>query len=155
MKTKILMVCMGNICRSPLAEGILASKLSSELFTVDSAGTVNYHIGKNPDLRSIAIAKANGIDISHQKARLFESKDFDEYDYIYVMDGSNYKSVLELASDETSKSKVKMIMNELFENENVDVPDPYYGLLNGFPIIYEMLDEVCDIIAENLKKKHL
>lgn len=154
MKTKILMVCMGNICRSPLAEGILASKLSSEHFIIDSAGTVNYHLGKNPDPRSIAIAKANGIDISQQQARLFDARDFDEFDYIYVMDGSNYKSVIELAPDAESKLKVKMILNELFENENVDVPDPYYGLQNGFPIIYEMLDEVCDIIAENMKKKH-
>ena len=148
------MVCLGNICRSPLAEGILASKLSPEHFIIDSAGTVNYHLGKNPDPRSIAIAKANGIDISQQQARLFDARDFDEFDYIYVMDGSNYKSVIELAPDAETKLKVKMILNELFENENVDVPDPYYGLQNGFPIIYEMLDEVCDIIAENMKKKH-
>jgi protein-tyrosine phosphatase len=155
MKTKILMVCLGNICRSPLAEGILASKLSSKHFDVDSAGTGNYHIGKNPDHRSVAIAKMNGIDISVQKARQFTAQDYADFDYIYAMDATNYRNILELAPDETAKLKVKMILNELFENENVDVPDPYFGLENGFPIIYEMLDEVCDTIAEKLKKNHL
>ena len=152
---KILMVCLGNICRSPLAEGILASKLPSNNFRVDSAGTGNYHIGKNPDERSIAIAKANGIDISKQNARQFTAQDYADFDYIFAMDGENYKDILALAPNIESKSKVKLILNELFENENVDVPDPYFGLKNGFPIVYEMLDEVCEIIAEKLKKKHL
>lgn len=155
MKTKILMVCLGNICRSPLAEGILASKLSSEYFTVHSAGTGDYHIGKNPDYRSVAIAKANGIDISQQKARQFSAQDFIDYDYIYAMDGTNYQDILKLAPNPESKNKAKLILNELFEDENVDVPDPYFGLENGFPIVYEMLDEVCDTIAEKLKKNHL
>ncbi len=155
METRILMVCLGNICRSPLAEGILASKLPSNNFRVDSAGTGNYHIGKNPDERSIAIAKANGIDISKQNARQFTAQDYADFDYIFAMDGENYKDILALAPNIESKSKVKLILNELFENENVDVPDPYFGLKNGFPIVYEMLDEVCEIIAEKLKKKHL
>ena len=155
MKTKILMVCLGNICRSPLAEGILASKLPAEHFTIDSAGTGNYHIGKKPDHRSIAIAKEKGLDISKQKARQFTSRDFSDYDYIYAMDGSNFQNILAVAPDAASKSKVKIILNELFPNENVDVPDPYFGLENGFEIVYKMLDEVCEIISENLKKKHL
>ena len=155
MKTKILMVCLGNICRSPLAEGILASKLSSEHFIVDSAGTGDYHIGKNPDHRSVAIAKEKGLDISHQQARQFTAQDFIDYDYIYAMDRSNYQNILALAPDANAKKKVKMILNELFEDENVDVPDPYFGLENGFPIVYDMLDEVCETIAKNLKKNHL
>ncbi len=155
MKTKILMVCLGNICRSPLAEGILASKLPSEHFYVDSAGTGDYHIGKIPDHRSVAIAKLNGIDITYQKARQFTSKDFEDFDYIYAMDYSNYQNIVELAPDTESAQKVKLILNELFENENVDVPDPYFGLENGFPKVYEMLDQVCEEIATKLKKKHL
>lgn len=154
MKSKILMVCLGNICRSPLAEGILASKLSSTNFQVDSAGTGNYHIGGSPDSRSIAVAKLNGIDISNQKARQFTTQDYTDYDYIFAMDNSNYKNILALAPTEKDTEKVKLILNELFENENVDVPDPYFGLENGFEIVYKMLDEVCETIAENLKKKH-
>ena len=149
------MVCLGNICRSPLAEGILASKLPSEHFFVDSAGTGDYHIGKIPDHRSVAIAKLNGIDITNQKARQFTSKDFEDFDYIYAMDYSNYQNILKLAPNLESTQKVKLILNELFENENVDVPDPYFGLENGFPQVYEMLDQVCEEIAYKLKKKHL
>ena len=154
MSVKILMVCLGNICRSPLAEGILASKLPKNKFTVDSAGTGDYHIGKQPDKRSIAIANSRGIDISCQKAQQFRKQDFNEYDYIYVMDGSNYQNVINMAPDEASEKKVSLILNELFPNENVDVPDPYFGLENGFTTVYEMLDEVCEVIAEKLIKEH-
>jgi protein-tyrosine phosphatase len=154
MKTKILMVCLGNICRSPLAEGILASKLPSEHFIVDSAGTGNYHLGGNPDSRSIAVAQSKGIDISQQKARQFTTQDYNDFDYIFAMDSSNYQNILALAPNQKSKEKVKLILNELFENENVDVPDPYFGLENGFEIVYKMLDEVCESISENLKKRH-
>lgn len=154
MPIKILMVCLGNICRSPLAEGILASKLPKESFTVDSAGTGSWHIGHAPDERSIAVAKKNKINISHQKGRQFTASDFDAFDYIYVMDNSNYKNVLALSSNETHSQKVQLILNELFPNENVDVPDPYFGLTNGFEIVYNMLDEVCDVIAKKLIAKH-
>lgn len=155
MKTRILMVCLGNICRSPLAEGILASKLSSEHFIVDSAGTGNYHIGTKPDLRSIAVAKLNGLDISLQKARQFTVKDFVDFEYIYAMDRSNYDTILSLAPNPKSKQKVKLILNELYIDENREVPDPYFGLENGFEIVYKMLDAACDNIAKNLKKNHL
>lgn len=103
-KVKILMVCLGNICRSPLAEGILQSKLSPENFTVDSAGTASYHIGKLPDPRSIAVAKKNNIDITHQRCRQFTKNDFDVFDYIYAMDVSNYKNIIRLAESEDQKS---------------------------------------------------
>ena len=151
MMVKILMVCLGNICRSPLAEGILSSKLSADKFKVDSAGTGDYHIGGPPDPRSVAVAKKNGVDISFQKARQFNIKDFNDFDLIYVMDQSNYENVIDLAPDEQSKNKVDLILNALFPNENVDVQDPYFGHENGFETVYEMLDEVCEIIAKKLQ----
>ncbi len=154
MPVKILMVCLGNICRSPLAEGLLASKLPKDKFIVDSAGTGAYHIGKQPDQRSVLVAKKHGLDITYQRARQFTSKDFDAFDYIYVMDSSNYDNVIDLAKNEEHKAKVDLILNHLFPGENVDVPDPYYGLQNGFDMIYEMLDETCAILAKKLIEKH-
>ena len=154
MSVKILMVCLGNICRSPLAEGILASKLPKNKFKVDSAGTGSWHINHKPDERSIAVAKKNSINISNQKGRQFNKSDFDAFDYIYVMDSSNYTTVIELAENMEQKQKVKLILDELFPNEKVDVPDPYFGLPNGFQIVYTMLDEVCDVIATKLINKH-
>jgi protein-tyrosine phosphatase len=148
------MVCLGNICRSPLAEGILAAKLPKDKFTVDSAGTGSWHIGHSPDDRSIAVAKKNKISISNQKGRQFSTTDFDAFDYIYVMDNSNYEDVIQLAKNQQQKEKVQLILNELFPNEKVDVPDPYFGLPNGFEIVYNMLDEVCEIIAKKLIAKH-
>lgn len=143
------MVCLGNICRSPLAEGLLASKLP-ENFTVESAGTGDWHIGSAPDQRSIDIAKKNNLDISKQKGRQLNIADFEKYDIIYAMDKSNLQNILALAPDEKSKLKVKLILNELFPSENMDVPDPYFGLHNGFETVYDMLDKSCDIIAKKL-----
>lgn len=154
MPVKILMVCLGNICRSPLAEGILASKLPKELFLVDSAGTGNWHVGHLPDQRSIDVAKKNKLDITNQKGRQFNVGDFDEFDYIYVMDNSNFRDVQSLARTEEDKAKVKLILNELFPNENVDVPDPYFGISNGFDNVYKILDETCNVLAERLIAKH-
>ncbi len=148
------MVCLGNICRSPLAEGLLASKLPKDQFIVDSAGTGHWHVGKQPDERSIAVAKLNGLDISKQKGKQFSVSDFDNFDYIYVMDNTNYKDVLRLAKTEAHRKKVKLILDEMFPGENVDVPDPYYGMQNGFTTLYTMLDETCDIIAQKLIAKH-
>ena len=154
MPVKILMVCLGNICRSPLAEGILASKLPKNQFLVDSAGTGNWHVGHLPDQRSIAVAKKNKLDITNQKGRQFKLDDFDTFDYIYVMDNSNFKDVQSLARNEADKAKVKLILNEIFPNENVDVPDPYYGMENGFDNVYKMLDETCNVLAEKLIARH-
>lgn len=155
MPIKILMVCLGNICRSPLAEGILASKLPKNKFKVDSAGTGSWHIGNAPDERSISTAKKNGIIISSQKCRQFTKNDFDFFDYIYVMDSTNYKDIIELSENQEHKKKVQLILNDLFPNENVDVPDPYYGLQNGFDLVYQMLNEACDLIAKKLMEKHI
>lgn len=154
MSVKILMVCLGNICRSPLAQGLLASKLPKGKFFVDSAGTGNWHIGKQPDQRSITTAQKNGLDISNQKGRQFTLNDFDSFDYIFVMDNTNYEDVISLSENETQKSKVHLILNELFPDENVDVPDPYSGLQNGFDMVYEMLNEACDILAHKLVERH-
>lgn len=154
MPIKILMVCLGNICRSPLAEGILASKLPKDTFLVDSAGTGSWYVGRSPDERSIAIARKNGLNISNQKGRQFKTSDFDTFDYIYVMDSSNYDDVIALAKNQEQKDKVQLILNELFPSENVDVPDPFYGLPNGFNSVYEMLNEVAEVIAKRLIAKH-
>lgn len=154
MPIKIVMVCLGNICRSPLAEGILASKLPKDKFIVDSAGTGNWHVGNKPDERSIATAKKNGIDISHQRGKHFNASFFDKYDYIFVMDNSNYDNVVALSKNEADKAKVQLILDHLFPGENVDVPDPYYGLQNGFDMVYEMLDEATAVVAKKLIQKH-
>lgn len=148
------MVCLGNICRSPLAEGLLAAKLPKDKFIVDSAGTGHWHVGKKPDERSIATAKKNGIDITNQRGKLFTPQHFDEFDYIFVMDSSNYDDVVFLAKNENDKNKVQLILDELFPGDNVDVPDPYYGLQNGFDMVYEMLDEATDSLAKKLIQKH-
>ncbi len=150
MTVKILMVCLGNICRSPLAEGILASKLPKDKFWVDSAGTGHWHVGNPPDKRSILTAEKNGIDISNQRGQLFKPSFFDIYDRIFVMDSSNYEDVIAMARNEEDKKKVQLILDELFPGENVDVPDPYYGLLNNFDQVYEMLNEACESIASKL-----
>lgn len=142
------MVCLGNICRSPLAQGILESKLENDI-TVDSAGTAAYHIGKKPDSRSIFVAKKYQIDISNQKARQFKKEDFNHFDLIFAMDKSNYKDILHLASNEEEKQKVKLILQELPEYGFEDIPDPYYGNGDGFELVYDLLNKACNKIIEN------
>lgn len=148
------MVCLGNICRSPLAEGILQSKLPKNLFLVDSAGTGNWHVGQEPDRRSILTAQTHGIDITQQRGRQININDFTTFDYIYVMDDSNYKTVTALAPNQAAKSKVKMILNELYPNQNKNVPDPYYGGQDGFEQVFDLLENTCNVIAEKLILKH-
>lgn len=151
-KTNILMICLGNICRSPLAEGLMRSKLNFTKFNVDSAGTSGGHKGQAPDKRSIAVANKNGIDISQQKSRKLVKRDFKVYDYLYVMDGSNYLEVIAIASNKEEIKKVIRIMDEVFPNENLDVPDPYYGGSQGFENVYRMLDQATDLIANKINK---
>jgi protein-tyrosine phosphatase len=148
---KILMVCLGNICRSPLAEGILQSKLDANFFSVDSAGTAAFHIGELPDQRSIAVAKKHGIDISNQRARKFDIKDFIEFDVIYAMDKENYQNICSLAKKDAEIHKVKMILDEVNLSQNLSVPDPYYGEDDGFQNVYQLLDEACEKISKNYK----
>ena len=142
---KILMVCLGNICRSPLAEGILKSKTKN--IEVDSAGTAGYHIGKNPDIRSIEIGKKNNIDISSQRARQFSSNDFSKFDKIYAMDNDNYSKIISLAKNQQEINKVELILNEIFPNQFKSVPDPYYGGARGFENIYDLLNKACEKIV--------
>lgn len=144
------MVCLGNICRSPLAEGILKSKVDLTTISVDSAGTSGYHDGALPDKRSIAIAEEMGIDITDQRSRKFTVRDFDTFDLIYAMDSSNYNNILELARNADDVLKVKMILNEAYPDQNLSVPDPYYGGEEGFSNVYKMLDEACEVIASKI-----
>lgn len=148
--TRILMVCLGNICRSPLAEGILQSKLQDRGFFVDSAGTSNYHIGELPDTRSIEVARKYGIDITNQRGRQFQVSDFDEFDLIYAMDSSNYNNILRLARNSKDEAKVKLILRELMDYETINVPDPYYGGDSGFEHVFQLLNEACDRIVDKL-----
>ena len=131
------MVCLGNICRSPLAEGILKSK--SKNLEVDSAGTAGYHIGKQPDIRSIDIAKKHDINLTNQRARQFSTRDFDDFDKIYVMDNDNYSKIISLARNQEDMDKVDLILNEIYPKEYKSVPDPYYGGDEGFQNIYNLL----------------
>tara|TARA_B110000438_G_C15377923_1_gene463468 strand:- start:113 stop:559 length:447 start_codon:yes stop_codon:yes gene_type:complete len=147
---KILMVCLGNICRSPLAEGILKNKTQNLDVYVDSAGTASYHVGNLPDSRSIEIANKNGIDLTDQRARQFSEKDFDDFDKIYAMDTNNYSNIISLARNQSDRDKVDVILNELNPKSYDSVPDPYYGAGDGFQIVYDMLDNACDAIVRKL-----
>lgn len=145
---KILMVCLGNICRSPLAEGILKEKLKqrSIIWEVDSAGTSGAHSGELPDSRSIQVANKYGIDITDQRSRRVRSIDYEEFDLIFAMDVQNYKDLLALARED-EKDKIKLILNEVYPDKNMSVPDPYWND-DGFESVYKMLDEACDKIIE-------
>ena len=145
------MVCLGNICRSPLAEGILKSKTKN--LEVDSAGTAGYHIGKQPDIRSIDIAKKHDIDLTSQRARQFSTRDFDNFDKIYVMDNDNYSKIISLARNQEDMDKVDLILNEIYPKEYKSVPDPYYGGDEGFQNIYNLLETSCEVIAKKYETR--
>lgn len=145
---KILMVCLGNICRSPIAHGIMQTKIDAfDLpWYVDSGGTGDWHVGQLPDARAIKEARNNGIDITNQRARHFNVNDFEAFDFILTMDTQNYNDVCRLAPSEEAKKKVHMIMNFASPNKNIPVPDPYYD--NRFSLVYEMLDETIEKFIE-------
>ncbi len=147
------MVCLGNICRSPLAEGILKEKIKAYQldWQVDSAGTGSWHIGSLPDYRSIAIAKKYNMDITYQKARQIKHKDLDSFDLILVMDYENYRDVMKMASNDQQREKVKLIMDFVYPDRQIDVPDPYRND-DGFEQVFEMLDEACEKIIELYQK---
>ncbi len=142
---KILMVCLGNICRSPLAEGIMKQKIREAEFdwTVDSAGTGNWHAGQQPDRRSIITAGQHGIDITKQRARQFQAADFERFDKIFVMDTQNLRDVLRLTDNEAYRAKVELILNHSHPGQDRSVPDPYYDD-DGFEEVFRMLDRACE-----------
>ena len=140
------MVCLGNICRSPLAEGILKQKTKHLNLTIDSAGTAGYHIGKSPDPRAVAIAKKHDINISKLKARQFSRIDFENFDTIYVMDINNFSHLISLSSNAQERNKIRLILNEIDPKNHDSVPDPYYDD-NGFKKVYNMLNKACEKIA--------
>lgn len=147
---KVLMVCLGNICRSPLAEGILKSKIDTSKVFVDSAGTGGWHIGELPDPRSVAIAAEHDLDLSDQRCRKFVVEDFDHFDWIFVMDHSNLKDVLSIARDQHDKNKVKLILDVLDPDGGNEVPDPYYGGSGGFESVFQLLNEACEELVKEL-----
>ncbi len=145
---KILMVCLGNICRSPLAEGILKHKVIKNglNWTIDSAGTGSWHVGEKPDRRSIEVARNNGIDITGQRARQFRASDLKDFDLVFAMDSSNYQNIRRLAASPNEAKKVELIMNMVQPGYNENVPDPYYN--NGFDRVFTMLDQACEQIIK-------
>lgn len=149
MPKRVLMVCLGNICRSPLAEGIFR-EIAGDDFVVDSAGTAGYHIGNPPDPRSIAIARKYNIDISLQRCRQFQTSDFSDFDYIFAMDHANYSNIIALARSQQDEAKVALLL-EAGGMGNIEVPDPYYGGDQGFARVFEMIQEACLNIFQNIR----
>jgi protein-tyrosine phosphatase len=155
MSKKILMVCLGNICRSPLAEGILKHKAKEAglNWTIDSAGTNGYHVGEPPHHLSQKVAKLNGVDICDQKARRFVKEDLDRYDKIYAMADDVIDDIRSIAGKKFDPEKVDLFLNELYPGKNMSVPDPWYGPEPGYHEVYKLIDEACARIIEKEKAK--
>lgn len=139
---KILMVCLGNICRSPLAEGILQHKVGDK-HLVTSAGTGDWHVGEKPDRRSVEVALRNGVDIADQRAQHFSPLFFDGFDLIYAMDQTNYDDLMKLTQSDDQRKKVKLFLEDAF-GEAANVPDPYYGSITDFEAVYDLIDRATD-----------
>lgn len=145
------MVCLGNICRSPIAEGILQHKVSEAglNWVVESAGTNGYHTGEPPHHLSIKVAKLNNIDITNQRSRKFIAEDFEQYDKIYAMAGDVIDDMKRIAKNKFDTQKTDLLLNELFPQQNKDVPDPWYGPEKGYHDVYELIDKACEKIINN------
>jgi protein-tyrosine phosphatase len=154
---KILMVCLGNICRSPLADGILRRKVRENKLdvVVDSAGTSGFHTGEAPDTRMQETSLKRGTPIDFLRARQFTPADFEQFDLIYVMDKSNRENVLKLARNGSDEQKVRLILNEITPATDQEVPDPYFGGWEGFEHVYDLLDHATDVIIEKIKNKEI
>ena len=154
IELKVLMVCLGNICRSPLAEGIFSEKAkqSSIQFHVDSAGTGNWHSGESPDPRSIAVAKKHGIDISHQRARQIKPNDFSTFDFIFTMDQSVHNDVVRLMGDKKEKDKVFLLLTYAGLSPSIEVADPYWGGEPEFESTYQLLNTACEAVVARFSK---
>lgn len=155
VRMKILMVCLGNICRSPLAEGILQHKASESglNWQVESAGTESYHIGKPPHHLSQKVAKLNGINICDQRARRFVKEDFDRYDKIYAMSEDVLAEIKHMAREKFDPLKIDLLLNEIYPGEKLSVPDPWYGMEPGYHEVYKIIEEACEIIIQKAKVK--
>lgn len=153
--TKVLFVCLGNICRSPMAHGIFRAKVEAlnleDQFEIDSAGTSGWHAGEAPNKRAQLNMLEHGIDISDLRSRKFRQLDFETFDYIFTMDESNYNNVIELTENSADKSKVSLMLEQTHPGEKRSVPDPYYGGELGFENVYQMLDAACDVVINKLK----
>jgi protein-tyrosine phosphatase len=147
---KILMVCLGNICRSPMAEGVLQDKAwkAGLQWSVESAGTNGYHVGEAPHRLSQKVAGINGIDISKQRSRNFVAEDFKRFDKIYAMSDDVIDDMRRIARDKFDENKVGLLLNEIFPGQNVDVPDPWYGPEPGYHEVYKMISDACDAIIK-------
>ena len=148
------MVCLGNICRSPLAEGILQHKANKAAldWQVDSAGTNGYHTGEAPHKLSQKVARLNGIDICNQKAIQFVAEDFNRYDKIYAMADDVIEDMKRIAGSKFNAEKVDLFLNELYPGEHRSVPDPWYGTEPGFHEVYKLIEQTCDKIIEKAKR---
>lgn len=146
----ILMVCLGNICRSPLAEGIMKEKLGNGM--IDSAGTISLHEGEHPDKRAVKTAASHGIDISKQKSRPITKADFENFDKIYCMDIDVYKDVISKTRNEEQRQKVSLFLEALGDDKNTEVPDPYWGGMDDFENVFQLLDKGCDAILKQIIK---
>lgn len=152
---KILMVCLGNICRSPLAEGILENKakIAGLNWMVDSAGTNNgYHVGEPPHPLSQKVARQHKVDISTQCARAFVAEDFDRFDRIYAMSSDILNDIKNISRKKYDPSKADLLLNELYPGENRDVPDPWFGDEPGYHVVFDMIDKACDKIIKHYRQ---
>jgi protein-tyrosine phosphatase len=152
---KILMVCLGNICRSPLAEGILKDKAQKAglNWIIDSAGTNGYHVGEAPHPLSQKVALQNGIDISRQRARKFMATDFENFDIIYAMAEDVLDEMKRITKNKFDPRKTELLMNELYPGKDIDVPDPWSGPEPEYHEVFEMIDKACGKIIEKYTVK--
>lgn len=150
---KILMVCLGNICRSPIAEGILSSKaIEAGLdWEIDSAGTESYHIGEPPHKNSVLTCKENGIDISQQRARRLQIADFEKFDIIYALATDVYEEIAAIVKDANKMKKVKLILSEIYPDEKKSVKDPYYGVKKDYEEVFALLEKTCEAIIQKYR----
>lgn len=145
------MICLGNICRSPLAEGIMKTKVPAD-FLVDSAGTISLHEGEHPDKRAIKTAANHGIDISSQRSRPITRRDFEIFDKIYCMDIDVFEDVISKAKNEAERQKVSLFLEVLGDHKNAEVPDPYWGSMEDFEKVFQLLEKGCNEISNQILK---
>ncbi len=151
---KILMVCLGNICRSPMAEGVMRQKIKDYGLDaqVNSCGTASYHIGEAPDYRGIKTLHNYGIDISQHQGQQFAVSDFDAYDLIFVMDTRNYSNLMAKARNKNDKEKITLLMDEIYPGQQKVVPDPYYGDIEDYEETYALVEGACEHLAKRLSE---